>query len=81
MSDLRSRFEEIPEIEKRLVFTDSFYDEKYHSMNNSSAADFINGAWYAFQEQQKKIDVLERELKSANETILSKSNYSIEWSE
>lgn len=31
--------------------------------------------------QQKKIDVLERELKSANKTILSKSNYSIKWSE
>ena len=58
MSEIRKQFEALPEIEKHLVFIDDFYDNKYHSMNNSSVTDFINGAWYAFQEQQKKIDSL-----------------------
>ena len=61
MNKLREEFEELPEIRKIMN------ENGIHFMNHSGwyeARDFkdfeyeqyINGAWYAFQEQQKKID-------------------------
>ena len=59
--DIREEFEKLPEIRKIMN------ENGIHFMNHSGwyeARDFkdfeyeqyINGAWYAFQEQQKKID-------------------------
>ena len=61
MSKTREEFEKLPEIRKIMN------ENGIHFMNHSGwyeARDFkdfeyeqyINGAWYAFQEQQKKID-------------------------
>lgn len=60
MRNLREQFEKLPEIASILDglhhtivwFGD---DNKYHTSFNFDVS-FINGAWYAFQEQQKKID-------------------------
>ena len=63
MNEIREEFEKLPEIRKIMNENGIYF------MNHSGwyeARDFkyfeyeqyINGAWYAFQEQQKKIDSL-----------------------
>lgn len=56
---MRSEFEKLPEIAKNLDVLIWFGDDNiYHSafINLQDIVCFINGAWYAYQEQQKKID-------------------------
>ena len=68
---MREQFEKLPEIRKIMN------ENGIHFMNHSGwyeARDFkdfeyeqyINGAWYAFQEQQKKIDGALKELELLN---------------
>ena len=57
----REKFEKLPEIAERLHTV--FYNEdlnQYHAamINSGLSVKYIQGAWYAFQEQQKKIDAL-----------------------
>lgn len=68
MSEIRKRFEALPEIANKLehlFFEHGFYYRKYDDADQDEY--FVNGAWYAFQEQQKKIDLF-------NKVILSLSN-------
>ena len=54
---IRDEFESLPVIESKLehlFFEDGFYYAKYDDADLDEY--FVNGAWYAFQEQQKKID-------------------------
>ena len=55
----REEFEKLPEIAERLHTV--FYNEdlnQYHAamINSGLSVKYIHGAWYAFQEQQKKLD-------------------------
>ena len=71
MVEMREEFEKLPEIRKIMNENGIYF------MNHSGwyeARDFkdfeyeqyINGAWYAFQEQQKKIDGALKELELLN---------------
>lgn len=67
---MREKFEGLPEIKTILImFYFSQEDNKYKATQHwyLNKVDFINGAWYAFQEQQKKIDLF-------NKMILSLRN-------
>lgn len=61
MTELRKQFEGLPEIETHLNHGNVFWSDE----NKTYASEFqslhvvacyVNGAWWAFQEQQKKID-------------------------
>lgn len=61
---MRKEFEKLPEIAARLseyniVFHNNDYAARGYSDNTKLwiALGFVNGAWYAYQEQQKKISV------------------------
>lgn len=61
MTELRKQFEDRSDIKVRLDLC--LYDEnlgayRSKSSNEYATAAYLNGAWYAFQEQQKKIDSL-----------------------
>lgn len=59
MSDLRKEFEALPEIADSLSEHIWFGDDnKYHTaiIGFEKLVSWLNGAWFAFQEQQKKID-------------------------
>ena len=58
---MREEFEKLPSVEKYLKYV--FWDNETQGYCNNSGnpvpldfASFINGAYYAFQEQQKKIN-------------------------
>ena len=80
MVEMREQFEKLPEIRKIMN------ENGIHFMNHSGwyeARDFkdfeyeqyINGAWYAFQEQQKKIDSLTAYKDQLLEDIENMSGY------
>ena len=57
----REEFEKSEHLKERLAIC--WYDEKigcYLSIHlcDYASASYLNGAWYAFQEQQKKIDAV-----------------------
>ena len=57
----REKFEALPEIAERLHTV--FYNEdfnQYHAamVNSSTSVKYIQGAWMAFQEQEKRIEKL-----------------------
>lgn len=63
----REEFEKLPEIAERLHTV--FYNEdlnQYHAamFNSGLSVKYIQGAWYAFQEQQKKLDRYREENKA-----------------
>ena len=61
---MRDQFEKLPEIERRIAESNSLnYDKESNGWRSPEwdsttccNEDFVNAAWYAFQEQQKKID-------------------------
>ena len=65
---MRDQFEKLPEIARRIAESNSLnYNEesnRWRSPEWDSTTccneDFVNAAWYAFQEQQKKIDAVLR---------------------
>ena len=68
----REEFEKFPEIAERLHTV--FYNEdlnQYHAamINSGLSVKYIHGAWYAFQEQQKKLDRYRDEIKDHLEHI------------
>jgi len=57
----REKFEKLPEIAERLhtvVYNEDL--NQYHAamINSGLSVKYIQGAWYAFQEQQEKIDAV-----------------------
>ena len=56
---MREEFEKLPEIAKKIEYDDVWWSEKYNSYRGSDVEldCYANGAWYAYQEQQKKISV------------------------
>ena len=70
---MREQFEKFPEIAERLhtvVYNEDL--NQYHAamINSGLSVKYIQGAWYAFQEQQKKIDVLDAILVSIGKDSL-----------
>ena len=58
--DIREEFEKLDEIAETIK-NGIYYDDRSNSYWSAVGASYvslarINGAWYAFQEQQKKID-------------------------
>lgn len=55
---MREQFERLPEIAKMIESGDVWWSEKYNSYSGSDSelGCYVGGAWYAFKEQQKKID-------------------------
>ena len=55
---MREQFEKLPEIAAILETDDSYFDESTNEYvsHYSFKTGYLNGAWYAFQERQKKID-------------------------
>ena len=68
---MREQFENLPEIKKRIA-SGVYWNEsiKMYRQNGGSCrgATFINGAWYAFQEQQEKIARLQSGLDELKKT-------------
>lgn len=62
---MRSDFEKIKDVKERLNLcyfdSDSSGYLPYDRFNYGSAA-YVNGAWYAFQHQQSKVDELQKKL-------------------
>ena len=58
MKTLREQFEKLPEIADSLSDHIVFIGNKYTTPNPSfyDLVNWLNGAWYAYQEQQKKVD-------------------------
>lgn len=62
MNELRKKFEALPQIKELLDDREKsfFFNEDFEVYGAEHLDDFdsgfINGAWYVFQEQQKKID-------------------------
>ncbi|MEG1232289.1 MAG: hypothetical protein RSE18_00510 [Acinetobacter sp.] len=78
MTELRKQFEALPEIKSILImFYFSQEDNKYKATQHwyLDKVGFINGAWYAFQEQQKKIDEF---VNIINDAYMSDGNSSVE---
>ena len=64
---MREQFEKLPRVKPilRLVkYSESSdgYDPLDQKSIYEKYADWLNGAWYVFQDQQKKIDAIEKEL-------------------
>ena len=71
MVEMREQFEKLPRVKPilRLVkYNESAdgYDPLDQKSIYEKYADWLNGAWYAFQEQQKKIDGALKELELLN---------------
>ena len=71
----REEFEKLDEIAETIK-NGIYYDEKSNSYWSAVGASYvslarINGAWYAFQEQQKRIDAIKAEI---NRAVLSLRN-------
>ena len=57
----RETFEKIPEIAKLIEDSGAFYCNKrdwYLCPDSQFAEDYLDGAWYVYKEQQKKIEDL-----------------------
>lgn len=75
MKTLREEFEELPYIKSKIEHYGVKYVEKLGyiaSYNYSGHADFVNGAWYAYQEQHKKIVAYQKMIEM--EKCLNKAN-------
>lgn len=71
---MREQFEKLPEIAELLI--EAQFDEQTGEYVSywSYKSGYLNGAWYAFQEQQKKIDeivgiVREADLSNGNSSV------------
>ena len=58
---MREQFENLPEIADSLSNNIVFIGDKYTTANDSfyDLVNWLNGAWYAYQEQQDKIKKIE----------------------
>lgn len=73
----REEFERLEEIKCRLSQDGVYWDESINDYDagldiNSNILYFVEGAWYAWQEQQERIDILTKQAK-CNHTFVGKS--------
>lgn len=58
---MREEFEKFPYVADKLrtvVFNEKFNDYHAAMINSSLSVYYVRGAWYAYQEQQKRIDAV-----------------------
>ncbi|MFC6053897.1 hypothetical protein A6M14_09565 [Acinetobacter sp. Ac_877] len=82
MGELNRQFEAFPEIKIRLENGDVFFNERkqtYASEFSTLHTGFVNGAWYAFQEQQSKIEQLEKEKQALHNAFVYMDECRKEW--
>ena len=79
---IREEFEKLDAIDRMMQLCGATYSEitrnykiKSTGLYDVKACSFINGAWYAFQEQQKKIDEF---VSIVHEAYMSDGNSSVE---
>ena len=78
---MREKFEKLPEIAAHIhnvifdIGCDEYLPKKMGYVIHEFSAYFLNGAWYAFQEQQKKIDSLTAYKDQLLEDIENMSGY------
>lgn len=58
---MREQFEKLPEIANVLENEDTEWSDRTRRYVGYDA-DFANGAWYAFQDQQNKIDLIKEKI-------------------
>lgn len=66
----REKFERLPEIKKTINKYDGHRVCEKYSTYDTSATAWLNGAWYAYQEQQKQIDEMQQDFKDRFEELL-----------
>ena len=64
-NEMRSEFEKLEEIKTHLKHGNVFFNEEKQTYASEFSAlhvvaCYVNGAWYAFQEQQKQIDAIKK---------------------
>ena len=68
MGDLRKEFEALPEISGLIKSRNMFYSDVHNvywsKPHDALAEGYFNGAWFAFQAQQKKIDAIKQHVVS-----------------
>lgn len=74
----RNEFEKIPEIKDSLNENIVFVGNKYTTTNDGfyDLVNWLNGAWYAWQEQQKKIDDQTKKIIDVSEILEAESSNS-----
>lgn len=78
---MRSEFEKLPYVKSRLslvFFVDcenAYLPHKWDDENSVGCMHFVNGAWYAYQEQQKVIDGLKKELSKLSQNGSKRGGY------
>ena len=66
--DIREEFEKLEDVKQGLRHchynesTKDYHADVAHEETHEWHTQFVNGAWYAFQEQQKKIDGAKKEI-------------------
>ena len=55
---MREEFEKLPKVAEVIKKYDGYRIGNKYSTYDTAYTAWLNGAWYAFQEQQKKIDAL-----------------------
>lgn len=64
--EARQKFEALPEIQERLhtvVFNEQFNNYHAAMINSGLSVCYVQGAWMAFQEQEKKVKELDLKIK------------------
>ena len=64
---MRSEFEKLPEVKDSLSENIVFIGNKYTAANDGfyDLVNWLNGAWYAYQHQQSKVDELQKRVDAA----------------
>ena len=57
---MREQFEKLPEIARMIYTYDVLFVNGMYECSNLEIRGYVNGAWYAFQEQQRRIDEIVR---------------------
>ena len=59
---MKSEFEKLPEVKDSLSENIVFIGNKYTAANDGfyDLVNWLNGAWYAYQHQQSKVDELQK---------------------
>lgn len=84
MDKCREAFEQVDEIKDSLSENIVFIGNQYTTSNDGfyDLVNWLNGAWYSFQEQQKQVDELQArvdELESAFKHLIEMKNKSISY--
>ena len=69
MKHLRKKFEKLSDIKQALMNQEWKFDGGYIVYHDLETSMFVNGAWYAFEEQQREIEKLKSKILKLNSLI------------